>query len=278
MGDSLGMVAGTMEIVGNALAGNTLKLGQAQGTNTSSVTLLNNNAPANLEVVAQATQSLAIRAGRTGEIGADTLNLRNDYPGSANATISIDAKTVLTANFNLVFSTLAVSGPVDSALVNTGTSVIAGSTAVFHEQVAGTGAFTIDSAQSRAGSVEFGGAVSAGQTVAVSSDPGRDVTSTVKVDAPATFKGLVNLHANAELDLVGLANADSYTLRNDILTLYAGDTVLDAIRVRVGSRPAGYPGANFQFTVSHNAGGIAVRYSDRVPTGALLQVHGVPTT
>ena len=82
--------------------------------------------------------------------------------------------------------------------------------------------------------MEFAGSVGAKQIVADS--------ALLVLDKPNQFAGHVLLSVRdggtlanplfpAEIDLIGLANADSYTYKNDMLSIYSGKSVIDRLRL-----------------------------------------------
>ncbi len=93
--------------------------------------------------------------------------------------------------------------------------------------VAGTGGFIVS-----AGNLTFGTSVASTQTVDISGFVGVADQGKVTVEDPARFQALVNLHAGAgEIDLIGLAQADSYTYQRDMLTIYSGNKIIDTLRL-----------------------------------------------
>ena len=114
--------------------------------------------------------------------------------------------------------------------------------------------------------------MSSGQTISVAGDPGRDLASHVRVDQPDAFHGAVNLNIFGELDLQGLANADSYTFQNDMLSIYSGGTVLDTVRLTAPPAPPTLSG-NFDLAVYQTPTGVAVDRGYVPPGGTMLPMH-----
>ena len=202
--------------------------------------------------------------------GSDTLNVYTEFPSTLTMTVNLADYTRLTGSFNLTFGSVTLNGGTGSRFVNNGLSQLRGSSAVFDTDMKGKGAFSVSTAQSSGGNLEFGGAVSSGQTIDVSGDPGRVLASHVRVDQPGAFQGAVNLNIFGELDLQGLANADSYTSQNDMLSIYSGGTVLDTVRLT--APPAPFPG-NFDLAVYQTPTGVAVDRGYVPPGGTPLPIH-----
>ncbi len=141
---------------------------------------------------------------------------------------------------------------------------------ILDTDVKGTGSFTVGTAQGSGGRLEFGGAVSRGQSVEVSADPGRSLVSQVQIDHPDAFKGSVGLGIFAEVNLMGLTGADSYQLKNDILSIYSGCTVIDRLRLTLPPSPSGLPS---DVTVKQTSTGIAIDRGRSFDTSTLLPVH-----
>jgi hypothetical protein len=115
-------------------------------------------------------------------------------------------------------------------------------------------------------SLELGGFVSAGETIALVGDPDRP--SFLKLDIPRIFAGTVNLGRDSQVDLVDLVkreHVDSYALKNDLLAFYDHNEVRYTLAV-TGSAP---------LTVAQ-AGGDVFVYTDAVapPGSTLLPLHG----
>jgi len=96
---------------------------------------------------------------------------------------------------------------------------------------------------------EFGSSVGAGQTI---STYGIDGTDTVTIDHASEFHGLVDMIGATEIDLLGLAGADSYTFKNDMLKLYSGGK--DIYNMRLENSSSFYTG----FAVTETAKGVSI--------------------
>lgn len=112
---------------------------------------------------------------------------------------------------------------------------------------------------------EFGSSVGAGQTI---STYGIDGSDTITVDHPSEFHGLVDMIGATEIDLIGLAGADSYTFKNDMLRLYSGCKDIYNMRL-IGS--SYYTG----LAVTETAKGVSIYsfYGNETFTGELPVHH-----
>jgi len=262
-GDTLEMQAGTMNIRGDDLAGDTLVINKPT-TETAPTTLnLSRHAVVSLSESPFLFDSVTVNVK-----GSDTLNVQTSFGGQF--TVNLADHASLSGGFKMAFSSATISGGDGSRYLNNGASVLEGSPVIFDTNVGGNGSFTVQSAQSRAGQLEFGGSVSHGQDVEVAGDSTRGIGSQVKLDHPDAFKGSVGLGVYGEVDLVGLANADSFQLKNDILSIYSGCEVIDQLRLTL---PA-YSGQDPGLTVRQTAAGVAVaRGISNFGTGTLLPEH-----
>ena len=266
-GDTLSMLSGTMNVRDNNLAGDTLGIGAAQTSATMTLNL-SRHAGVSLDIAQFSDDQVTVNA-----TGSDTLNVNTEFPSGLDMTVNLADHAKLTGAFTMTFGAVTLNGGTGSRFVNNGLSQFVGSHAVFDTDVRGKGAFNVSTAQAQAGTLEFGGAVSPGQTISASGDPGRDLASHIRVDQPQAFQGAVNLNIFGELDLQGLANADSYTFQNDMLSIYSGDTVLDTVRLTAPPPPANVSG-NFDLAVYQTPTGVAVDRGFVPPGATLLPMHG----
>jgi hypothetical protein len=118
--------------------------------------------------------------------------------------------------------------------------------------VLGIGTFALEF-----GSLEFGKAVAAGQTVLVG------LNGTLHLDDPARFAGTVSLQGGF-VDLANMAEADSYSYSNGVLSVFAGNTVIDTLRL-INATPD-------QLEVT-KAGGILTAYQGTAPEIGALPLH-----
>lgn len=122
--------------------------------------------------------------------------------------------------------------------LNNGSSFVNG-TAVIGVPVVGTGTFTAVEAHS-SGRLEFASSVGGGQTVDIIAGGYGLEHGTLQIDAPHAFHAQVNL-GFGEVILEGI-RATSYSLKNDLLTLFSGGRVVDTLRFDVVSMGAIAPG------------------------------------
>jgi hypothetical protein len=130
---------------------------------------------------------------------------------------------------------LRISGSEGARFHNHATSGVGGANLVIDTDVVGSGTFDVASGFFRGplgAGLEFGGFVSAGQTVNVSGALGG--AAQLKIDHPTQFHGTVDLHTDFSsfADLVGLAQADSWSYKNDLLSIKtACSKVIDRLHV-----------------------------------------------
>jgi len=187
----------------------------------------------------------------------------NDAITASSVTVDLAANAIWIGTFDISYgSHLNTAAGAHAVFINDGASgfgTAAGG--VFNMPVAGTG--SIGGYESR---IEFASSVGAGQTI---EDEGGEGTAMIVIDKPYEFHGLVQLYDFSELDLVGLAHADSYTLKNDMLKLYSGNRVI--YDMRLDAVP--YGGV---FAVAQTPAGVSIYTSadpNNLPAGA-LPVHG----
>jgi hypothetical protein len=142
---------------------------------------------------------------------------------------------------------LFVNGAAHSRLVNGSDSVI--NVASIDADVIGHGSWSFLAHPPGGGFLEFGGAVSHGQTV----DLG--FNSTLHIDDPDAFRGMVNTGSVWSQSygniLLGGVQADSWSYRNDMLTLYDNGKAVDRLRLEQASGAA-------PFAVGLGSGGVVV--------------------
>jgi hypothetical protein len=174
----------------------------------------------------------------------DTLLVGSNY--MASTIVDLAAHSNWVGNFFVAYNSasITVNGSSSATFINT---AIAGAInpgpsggngrETINVAVAGTGAFDV----LPLGTLTFTKAVGAGQTVDISS-------SILILDDPKRFAGTVNL-ASGEIDLNSLAKADGYTFRNDILSIYADNRVIDTLRLNASAVDV------------HKSGGSVIVYS-----------------
>jgi hypothetical protein len=160
-------------------------------------------------------------------------------------------------------ATLIVNGGKNATFENAGVPGRSGSidegqaTAVeFNTDITGRGQMTFTNG---ALLQDISGSVSAGQTINLEGP----TPSFAVLYEPKDFHGLIDL-GMGQVDLLGL-KADSYTYKNDLLSIFNGKTVVDTLRL-----------AASQFTVSQSLTGVGVvvwTTPDVGTGGTILPVH-----
>ena len=126
-----------------------------------------------------------------------TLNIGNDFigiSGSAGSTFNNDGASVL--SHPLAFGTINVD-------------------------VIGTGSFLVGAFHDRA--LTFAKSVGPDQTI--------EAAGRVSVSQPNQFAAKVTLEQRGEIDLMGLATADGYTYKNDMLNILSGNKIIDTLHL-----------------------------------------------
>jgi hypothetical protein len=164
-------------------------------------------------------------------------------PGFIGGTINVSGRDTLTipssdglgrfdinlapgAKLSGTFATLSISmkGAQGSVFLNNGASFIEGFTGYLDVDVAGNGSITVPAGPSGLPLLEFFKSVGSHQSVL---DGG-----VVQIDSPKQFHASVTMtSASSQVDLMGLAKADSYTFKNDMLKIFSGNNVIDTLRL-----------------------------------------------
>lgn len=222
-GDTLTMNSGTINVKGAALAGDDLYL-----FGTSEVVNFNN---ATLDLV--------------GDFGGVTLNLTGNNSFNVGGAMNFDTIVINMAKnaalTGYVASNFQPGG--DPVIINGGTffnnlsQVSEAPFMTFNCKVEGTGTLVAEG-------LTFMGAVGAGQTI--------DTSGVLAIDDPLDFKAVIGGAAQGpggtphvpiqpsgnfigEIDLAGLFQSTSYTFKNDILTLFEANKVVDSLRLNASS-------------------------------------------
>lgn len=249
-GDALAMQAEVINIRGDDLAGNTLVIGAAGASDTTTLNL-SHHANVSLQMASFSNDQATVNVQ-----GSDMLTvLRSELPSDAQLLANLADHANLAGGFDMLFGSVSIDGGAGSRLVNNGSILLDGATGRFDTSVRGNGSFTAETAQSRAGQLDFGGFVSHGQSVTVKGDPGRHLISHLEIDQPGEFKGAVALGGYGEVDLQGLSNADSYQLKQDVLSIYSGCNVIEKLRLTSLENP-NLP--NYSTTVFQTYTGVSI--------------------
>jgi hypothetical protein len=148
--------------------------------------------------------------------GTDTATLAEDEGG---LTVNLHQLARLIGTVSIQFGAgLQMHGTPGSQFNNNGASLLSNSGHnLIDASVTGYGSFVVQTPS------EFGRSVGANQNVLVNNG------GEVQIDQPHAFKALALL-ASGEIDLMGLAQADSYSYRNDMLDIFGGGKVLEHLR------------------------------------------------
>lgn len=151
--------------------------------------------------------------------GHDTLTIpQNDGPGGLEINLAQGAK--LSGTFVSPPAGFVMNGAEGAVFLNNGASMIETFLNYFDVDVAGKGTMTV----SRNGNLEFIKSVGSHQSVL---DGG-----IMKIDSPNQFHASATLtSASSQVDLMGLAKADSYTFKNDLLKIFSCNNVIDKLRL-----------------------------------------------
>jgi hypothetical protein len=253
-GMTLLMPSGTMNMRGGDLTGNTLLFNAPSQPGDSPVVNLSHRATLTAGTAAGGTATPTINVS-----GTDTLHLIAAFPSGLAATVDLAADSHLITSDSMVFGSLTVHGAAGSRVTLAGNSTFSGSTVLLDvPRIDGTGAIATGSAQSNPGWMEITGSVGRDVSFALSGDPGRSNATGLTIDQPGEFQGSVNM-AWSYMDLKGLT-ADSYDIRDDLLTLFNEGQAVAAFHVT--TQPV------------YNAPTSLV--VEQASEGVMLSVHGAP--
>lgn len=239
----------TINVQDDELHGQTLVLGNSPSTTTNPITLNLTDAKVTALLEGQTNVEATINAN-----GHNTLNLTHEKYNASALTVNFAPGASLTTRADLDVGSYTVN---QGKLRNVETT-LQGTHAVINADVVGIGSFNDDAGQFGGGYLEFGqhATVKAGQSINVSGDLASQYASVLKIDDLAASRGSVNMGIEAEVDLAGLKNVDSYSFRNDILRLYdSGGTRVDALKLLYNASEGGQ---SYAMTVTKSAAGTIV--------------------
>jgi hypothetical protein len=249
VGDSLTMSSGTMNVTGHQLMGVTIR------------------APTSATVTINVTGVTPM-----------VLASGNGGLGGANVTVNLAANSEWIGGFSGYPGT-AYSIKGAGQLDNDQVSSVDGTVTV-GVNVVGTGSISVSATHSL-GKLEFMHSVSAGQHVTISGDEAYGLQfGTLQIDSPLNYHASTTI-GFGEIILEGL-KATSYSFKNDILSVFNGNTVIDTLKLALsapqttGPLPEfGAPSAPANFGVSRVGGSVVIhadgpKYADG---GTLLPVH-----
>jgi hypothetical protein len=151
----------------------------------------------------------------------------------SGVTLNIADNTRWSGSFNLTASGLTTASGAHSAFVADGTSTVGDrSTATLSMPVVGNGSFIV----TIGGFARLEFMSSVGPGISAQVDAGQ--TSLLTIDMPTAFKGTAILGqtngpsiTGETIRLMDLQAADSYGYKNDILSIYSGNAVIDRLRL-----------------------------------------------
>lgn len=194
--------------------------------------------------------------------GVTEMQLRAEWHDNTNVNLAVHSKWIGGfGNGPGDIMTIKGAGTFDnqSSFVN-GTGIIG-------VNVVGTGTFTVTEAHS-SGKLEFMHSVSAGQTVDVQASAYFPQHGTVQIDDPHAYHAQTNL-GFGEVILEGL-KATSYSLKDDLLTLFKGHAVVDTMRLNV-AKIGGF--APSLFGISQVGSAIDIHSDGRLFSGGTALAH-----
>ncbi len=228
-GDTLQMFSGTANMAGGNLSGDTLYVGtQTSYANYTPPAVVNLSDGASLTAVA-ATTAYAQQNVVFNARGIDTLNLtiNNNFYSTMSTTVNIASDSLLNGVVTVEGhnGNLTMNGAGLSAFDNSGASSVGyNCVATIDANVLGIGSFAVDG--------------DAGLSFLKFVGPGESVTlagyDSLGIGMPHAFLGQVDIangSAPFAIDLAGIANADSYSYANDMLTLFDGNRPIDVLRL-----------------------------------------------
>lgn len=219
-GDVLIMTGGTMDISNDDLAGDGLQI-----SGGATINMANDAALSSAQVTGAAQFNIR---------GIDQLYVFTFDP-SDSITVDLAKNAQWVGGFNT--GSVVIDGGAHSFFYNVGfpapsgpgVSIVSGD-ATIDTDVTGTVIFLMYSSSSNLTLMK---SVGSGQTIsfAAASEGVTVGGGHVVVEKPASFQGSVFFQSTAgELDLIGLAKADSYTYQNDMLSIFSGKSIIDTLR------------------------------------------------
>ena len=263
----------TMNVRGNELAGDTLGISNADATinmtHKAAVTAqvgqadvtFNMSGGSSLDMNVSTILALYSTHNTINVSGRDILKLYDlDNPTS----IDLAQNAKLTGSFIGSYgANISIEGDATATFINNGASGVDRAYATIDTPVKGTGSFSLTGEFAR---MEFVSSVGAGQSIAVANNA---ELSLLQIDRPDLFQATVTLDPGSgtrEIDLMGLATADSYAYQNDMLSIYSGNQVIDTLRL-IDANPYGFAVENSGSSVN------IVAINDPTHPPASLPVH-----
>lgn len=206
--------------------------------------------------------------------GESHLSVNTAFQNSGSMTVNLAENSQWVGGFDSLYGEITVQG--DGKFANT-LSLMGNQTAVINSDVVGNGLFSIGASYPRHAKLEFMRSVSAGQSVTM--DTARSFTQGIgsfivlQVDNPQAFEASVKL-GFGEVILKSL-QADHYSFKNDLLSMYQGGQVVDTVPLRlIPDNTTGGGGGAVNFGVSQIAGDIVLHATNNTYGGILLPQLG----
>jgi hypothetical protein len=252
-GDVLNFGQGSVDVKGYDLRGDTLYVGKP-GEPSANTVNLSNQAQVSVDALQGSQPTVTFNVD-----GVAYADLHNQNPSNASYVFDLHAgASVQSEHVDLTGSNLYLNGGM--AFVNTGEVDLKSSNLYVHSDLEGTGHVQVGDQKWPGSHAEVYKSVSSGQSFDV---VGQGSTfSDLYVDDPSSFGGSVKL--NDGYVVLGHVQADSYSLKNDLLDLYWKGNVVDSLHVSSGGDP---------LTVSTVGTGVLVDNSGYGSNGVALPVH-----
>jgi hypothetical protein len=289
-GDVPTMNGGTMNIIGGDLAGDTLiLLGTESAVHTINLlfasltaevpypSYFNPNPPSDIDVITTFNMVVSSLSFTQASYASTTFNLYGvdtfQDTVSGNQTIDLTANSTWKGSITSLGehepgypagvggAVVSINGATKSVFDNDAASSIGGNVKI-DTNVVGVGSFALTDVNS---TLEFIKSVGANQTVIVGGGP----FDILQLDDPQQFYGAAEISSSTSvIDLNNLANADSYTYRNDMLAIYnSHGQIIDTLRLTFAN--------GLSIDVEKNSTGVAVygAMSGSMAPGISLPLH-----
>jgi len=154
--------------------------------------------------------------------GNDAATISSDRGGGV---VNLDPAARWSGTFQLSFGGLVVNGGIGSAFNNSGDSRSSAGVSTINADIIGHGSIGVGFA----GTMEFVQSVGPNQSILTE--------GLVQIDRPDLFAADATLNPSqqpdrpSEIDLMGLANADGYSYKKDMLNILSGSKIIDTLRL-----------------------------------------------